>query len=330
MGYSGLTDEERFMRFIKKNEVTGCWIWQGGLKGKRSSHRGQVSRSYGQFGMGAKRRGKPKIWKSLYAHRAAYRLFVGPIPKGKVIRATCGNSKCVSPQHLRLYTLKEVNRIYQIERTHCRKGHLLTPDNTFTHPDGRRQCMDCPSWRDSIRTRYLKPPTDRCLNGHKFTAQNTIETKSGRFCRACKNFRETLPDPNNPWEWAKEQRVDHRATLAQIGEVLWVSRQRVDQMLRTYPSAQPRKRKAQSREQLDITTVLRIIHADAQRSGGASTKPISAWARELKKSHSTVRHYFIGLEEQGYIARTFVARPGRVHARWRTTLTERGLREIGE
>ena len=60
---------------------TGCWIWQ---KGKDKD-------GYGQFSF------KNKNYR---AHRVAYRLYVGPIPKGMQVLHTCDTPSCVNPAHL--------------------------------------------------------------------------------------------------------------------------------------------------------------------------------------------------------------------------------------
>lgn len=36
------------------------------------------------------------------AHRAAYRLFIGPLKKGEWILHSCGNRGCINPHHLRI------------------------------------------------------------------------------------------------------------------------------------------------------------------------------------------------------------------------------------
>lgn len=69
-------------------EPDGCWIWTGTIS----------SNGYGQF-----------IWnhRSVGAHRMAYQLFVGPIPKDREIDHLCCRRSCVNPAHLELVTASE-------------------------------------------------------------------------------------------------------------------------------------------------------------------------------------------------------------------------------
>lgn len=68
----------------KIQETNDCWVWTGRLSG----------RGYGAF-------------RSTSAHRAAYQMFVGPIPQGLQVHHECGVTFCVNPDHLRLATHKE-------------------------------------------------------------------------------------------------------------------------------------------------------------------------------------------------------------------------------
>ena len=82
-------------RFNAKLDKSGdCWLWTAGKYGRGYGHF-YVGRTgthgtaeyYRQHGM------KP-------AHRVAYELWVGPIPKGMVICHKCDNPPCCNPDHL--------------------------------------------------------------------------------------------------------------------------------------------------------------------------------------------------------------------------------------
>lgn len=67
---------------------TGCWLWLAG-----------VNRSgYGHFSVKSV---------SKLAHRAAYELFVGKIPRGLGLDHLCRVRSCVNPAHLEPVTQKE-------------------------------------------------------------------------------------------------------------------------------------------------------------------------------------------------------------------------------
>ena len=84
------TFEERFWAKVDKRDETGCWNWTA------SRYKG-----YGKLMVAGK---------TVYAHRTAWELLVGPIPAGMhVLHApnVCHNRKCVNPAHLRLGTNAE-------------------------------------------------------------------------------------------------------------------------------------------------------------------------------------------------------------------------------
>lgn len=67
-----------FVRFLQKIRKTKtCWFWKARTWGG----------GYGVFDEG-------------YAHRWAYKYFVGPIPKNFQVHHKCDNPSCVNPKHL--------------------------------------------------------------------------------------------------------------------------------------------------------------------------------------------------------------------------------------
>jgi hypothetical protein len=76
-----------------------------------------------------------------YVHRTAWIETHGPIPDGLQIDHTCQNKRCCRPEHMRLVTPGEHNRI--TFATTCKKGHPLTEENTIKNGSGARLCGEC-------------------------------------------------------------------------------------------------------------------------------------------------------------------------------------------
>lgn len=88
--------------WVKAELVDDCWLWTGFIMWK----------GYGSL----KYFGKPKR-----AHRLAYELVYGEVPKGLVLDHLCRNRSCVNPEHLEAVT----NQVNIVRGHQARKAELL-------------------------------------------------------------------------------------------------------------------------------------------------------------------------------------------------------------
>lgn len=111
-----------FWSLVDKNTL--CWLWRGS---KRAD-------GYG-------------IYRGKRAHRIAYTLLIGSIPRNMELhhKPTCPKNY-VNPDHLQLVTRRNhpdsapsINR----NKTHCPRRHEYTPENTYIDLYGYRQCKKC-------------------------------------------------------------------------------------------------------------------------------------------------------------------------------------------
>lgn len=121
-----MTPSSRFWNKAAIWPPTDCWLWQGCVT---------TANGYGRFG--------PWKGKVHWAHRVAYELAKGPIPKGLTIDHLCRTRRCVNPAHLEAVTASvNVRRGGCSLLTHCKHGHPFDEANTYRR-GGTRCCRAC-------------------------------------------------------------------------------------------------------------------------------------------------------------------------------------------
>ena len=114
--------KQTFESFIEREPMSGCWIWTGMAN----------EAGYGRY--------RPDGRKKVFAHRAAFEMHKGAIPDGAMVCHVCDNPACVNPDHLYLGSAADNmrdkvargrSRNQNSVKTHCIRGHKLTPENTY-------------------------------------------------------------------------------------------------------------------------------------------------------------------------------------------------------
>lgn len=130
---------QRVIKPAMGEPTLGCWKYQG-----HHSDDGYATYKY-----------NGRMWR---VHRLTYTLVIGAIPAGRELDHTCRHRWCVNPYHLEPVTCRENllrgNTIAaaNARKTHCKRGHEFTPENTMIRQGNKRACRTCK--REYGRTGY--------------------------------------------------------------------------------------------------------------------------------------------------------------------------------
>lgn len=133
----------RLDRFVDRSDgPDACHPWTGG----------SLVRGYGTLWV----RSADGVGRNLKAHRLAFEAATGEAPPtvdhtchdGSTCPSPglgCPHRRCCNPAHMEAATVAENARRAKVgvyQRV-CRRGHPMTPENTYESPDGGRRCRRC-------------------------------------------------------------------------------------------------------------------------------------------------------------------------------------------
>jgi len=167
-----MTEAEHWQRFDEntyREPNSGCWLWLGTTNG----------RDYGSLTRGNKVR---------LAHRLSYERHKGAIPEGLQIDHLCRVPSCINPDHLEAVTSREntlrgalpkILRERAANRTHCRRGHIRTPETSYRTKAGAITCLVCSGITNEV-----------------IRSQKAAKKGSRVQCPECQTFHNQRHDPS--------------------------------------------------------------------------------------------------------------------------------------
>lgn len=139
-----------------------------------------------------------------FVHSLVLESFIGPRPAGQEALHYDDNKQNNVTSNLRwgtrsenLHDMVRNGRHRSARKTHCKRGHEFTAENTKLQSNGGRACVEClrTAAREAARIRYgYKSPrtywddTSHCANGHLKSEENTY-TNPGSGSRSCRECR---------------------------------------------------------------------------------------------------------------------------------------------
>ena len=131
-------------------------------------------------------------------HRLVLEAFVGPCPEGMEACHWDDNPENNNLENLRWASHADNMADKSRNWTVCRRGHEITDDNVYTHPDGSRRCKTCKNAhsKEWSKKNYVpkppKPEKTHCDNGHPLVSRNLSQYRLKRgvkTCLACERAR---------------------------------------------------------------------------------------------------------------------------------------------
>lgn len=141
--HSGPKDLRWLLDSVSPEPNSGCWLWMGALDSK-----GYANTQVGSAFVGA--------------HRHAWSLANGPIPRGLEVDHKCRVRCCVNPDHLEPVQHREnmlrgdTIAAKNVAKSECPSGHPYDGRNVAVSSRGYRKCRECNRLRAQAHRRRTR------------------------------------------------------------------------------------------------------------------------------------------------------------------------------